>query len=224
MTSETIRCPQCDAPVALLVEQRHCQCAHCSSRFVVEWNDNGSPRLTRFESVVERGLDSASAKASAERLTELASVVADAEGKLLAGRAKLQEARLALQAKRGEVQRFIAPPQNRTYATGLLALVAWFLVWFVLEHIEWYLVLAVAILLVCLSWVFHVRWRAAEVWAQQELQGIQQSIEQAKSDLSEASARLEDCTLEQELRQMEVSIYGQADEPPSDDEWNEVEA
>jgi len=224
MTSQTVSCPQCDAPLVLAAGQRHCQCAHCDSRFVIRWLDSESPQFTRFESILERGLGTISLQATEERLAELETVIAEAEDEVVAARAELAQAKSAYEAKTAEVQKVISPPQNWTYVAGLLALVAWFLVWFVLENTEWYVLLAIAILLIFVAWAFHRRWREAEAWAQGELQGVRQDVEQARADLIEASAYLEDYTLERELAQMEISQYRQVGQPPSREDAREAEA
>ena len=224
MTSEAVDCPQCGAPLALVAEQRHCQCAHCSSKFVVSWSDAEVPQFMRFESIVARGLDRASAQVTEERLTDLDRLIVEAEEEILASREQLEESTLTYRARRAEAQTVIEPPQNWTYVAGLLALVAWFLVWFVLENIEWYVLLAIAILLIFVTWAFYRRWQDAEVWIQSQLQEVRRTAEQAEADVSEASARLEDYTLERELRQMEVASYTRDDEPPSHEGAKETTA
>jgi hypothetical protein len=224
MTSKAVDCPQCDAPLALAAGQRHSQCAHCGSKFVVDWSDAEMPRFMRFESVLARGLDRALTQATEERLSELDRLIAEAEEEVLASRAELEEVKSVYQAGRAEVQRVIEPPQNWTYVAGLLALVAWFLVWFVLENTEWYVLLVIAILLIFVTWAFYRRWQNAEVWAQSELQGVRRTIEQTEADVSEASARLEDYTLERELRQMEVASYRRENAPPSHEGAKETTA
>jgi DNA-directed RNA polymerase subunit RPC12/RpoP len=212
MTSQTVYCPQCDAPVPLASGQRHSQCTHCGSRFVVDWPNADAPQFTRFESVVERGLNRASAQVTGERLTELNSVIAEVEERVLAGRAQLGDAKLQYRAKSVQVQSVIAPPQNWTYVAGLLALVVWFLVWFVLEGTRWYVSLVIAIVLVLVTWISYRSWQGAEAWAESELHEVKQAIERAGADLGEASALLEDYTLERELRELEGSSYRQARE------------
>jgi hypothetical protein len=207
MTSQTVNCPQCDAPVSLAAGQRHSQCAHCGSRYVVDWPDVDAPQFTRFESALQRGLNGGSVRAAEERLTVLDSAIAEVEERVLLDRAQLQDAKAAHRAKSAQVQRVIAPPQNWTYVAGLLALVVWFLVWFVLEGTRWYLSLLIAIVLVLITWISYRRWQGAEAWAQGELQDVKQAIERAGADLIEASALLEDYTLERELREMEVSSH-----------------
>lgn len=210
MTSQTGNCPQCDAPVPLAAGQRHSQCAHCGSRYVVDWPNADAPQFTRFESVLERGLNRGSVEGTEERLTELDSAIAEAEERVLADRALLEETKSTYRARNVQVQRVIAPPQNWTYAAGLLALVVWFLVWFVLEGTRWYVSLLIAMVLLLVTWISYRRWQGAEAWAQGELREIEQTIERAGADLVEASALLEDYTLERELREMEVSSYGRA--------------
>jgi DNA-directed RNA polymerase subunit RPC12/RpoP len=210
MISQTVNCPQCDAPTALAVGQRHSQCPHCGSRFVVDWPNADAPQFTRFESVLERGLNRASAQVIEERLTELDSAIAEVEERVLADRAQLEDAKSAYGEKSAQVQRVIARPQNWTYVAGLLALLVWFLVWFVLEDIQWYVSLVIAIVLVFVTWISYRRWQGAEAWAQGELQGVKQTIERAGVDLIEASALLEDYTLERELREMQVSSHSRA--------------
>ena len=224
MTSKAVDCPQCGAPLALAAGQRHCQCAHCASKFVVDWSDAEVPQFMRFESIVAKGLDMASAQVTEERLTELGRLITEAEEEVLASGEGLEEAKLAYQARRAEAQGVTEPPQNRTYMAGLLALVAWFLVWFALEDIEWYVTLAIAILLIFVTWAFYRRWQDAEVWTQGQLQQVRRTVEEAEADVSEASARLEDCTLERELRQMEVASYRRENEPPSHEGAKETTA
>jgi hypothetical protein len=224
MTSRAVDCLQCGAPLALADGQRHCQCAHCASKFVVDWSDGEVPRFVGFESLLARGLDKAAAKVTEERLTELDRLIPEAEEQVLASREDLEEARLTYRARRADAQTLIEPPQNWTYVAGLLALVAWFLVWFVLENMAWYVLLLIAILLIFVTWAFYRRWQDAELWTQSQLQEVRRTAEQAEADLNEASARLEDQTLERELHQMEVASYRQEDEPPSPEGAKETAA
>ncbi len=207
MTLQTVSCPQCDGPMPLADEQRHSECAHCGSKFVVDWTDSRCVALTLFESVLARSLDEVSVQATQQRLTQLEGQVLQAQRNVEARHKQLDEARAAYEARRVEVQKVIAPPQNWTYFLGLMTLVGWFLVWFVLQGVEWYVFLALSLLLILITWVFYRSWRNAELWAQEELLLVRLALEEAESELSEAYARLEDHVLERELRQRVVANY-----------------
>ncbi len=207
MTLQTVSCPQCDGPMSLADEQRHSQCAHCGSKFVVDWTDSRTADLTLFESVLARSLDEVSVQATQQRLTELESQIVQAQRDVEARHEQLDEADAAYRARRVQVQKVIAPPQNWTYFLGLMAFVGWFLVWFVLQDVEWYVFLALSVLLIPITWVFYRSWRNADMWAQEELHLVRLALEEAESELSEAQARLEECILERELRQRVVANY-----------------
>ena len=215
MTSEAVTCLQCDAAMTLAVSQRHCRCSYCGCKFVVDWSDAGAPQLIHFESMLAKAVDDASFEDAQARLTDLEKVVAHAQEEVEARGAELEEVRWAYQELRAEGQRVIAPVQNWTYAGGLLALIAWFLVFFVLADIGWYIGLVIALVLLLVTWGFHRRWQGAEEQARSELQEARQIIEQAEAKLNEALVHLEDYTLEKELCQREVLNYRQPDEPPS---------
>jgi len=207
MTLQTVSCPQCDGPMSLADEQRHIECAHCGSKFVADWTDSRSVDLTLFESVLARSLDEVSVQATQQRLTELEDQIPQAQRDVQARHEQLDEAKTAYEARRVAVQKVIAPPQNWTYFLGLMTFVAWFLVWFVLQSVEWYVFLALSVLLIPVTWVFYRSWRNADLWAQDELHLVRLALEEADSELSEAYARLEDHMLERELRQRVVANY-----------------
>jgi hypothetical protein len=207
MTLQTVSCPQCDGPMSLADEQRHSECAHCGSKFVVDWTDSRSVDLTLFESVLARSLDEVSVQATQQRLTELEGQILQAQRGVQARHEQLDEAKAVYEARRVEVQKVIAPPQNWTYFLGLVAFVAWFLVWFVLQGVEWYVFLALSVLLIPITWVFYRSWRNAELWAQDELHAVKLALEEAEGELTETYVRLEDHILERELRQRVVANY-----------------
>jgi hypothetical protein len=207
MTLQTVSCPQCDGPMSLADEQRHSECAHCGSKFVVDWTDSRSVDLTLFESVLARSLDEVSVQATQQRLTELKGQILQAQRGVQARHEQLDEAKAVYEARRVEVQKVIAPPQNWTYFLGLVAFVAWFLVWFVLQGVEWYVFLALSVLLIPITWVFYRSWRNAELWAQDELHAVKLALEEAEGELTETYVRLEDHILERELRQRVVANY-----------------
>jgi hypothetical protein len=207
MTLQTVSCPQCDGPMSLADEQRHSECAHCGSKFVVDWTDSRSVDLTLFESVLARSLDEVSVQATQQRLTELEGQILQAQRDVQARHEQLDEAKAVYEARRVEVQKVIAPPQNWTYFLGLVAFVAWFLVWFVLQGVEWYVFLALSVLLIPITWVFYRSWRNAELWAQDELHAVKLALEEAEGELTETYVRLEDHILERELRQRVVANY-----------------
>jgi len=155
-------------------------------------------------------MDDTSLEEADERLVELEDTIAEAKEEVRAQRAEVEEARMAYQELRAEWQRMISPAQTGAYAGGLLALVVWFLVFFVLENVAWYMGLVLAVLLVLVTRGFHRQWQRAEAQAQSELEEARRIIEEAEMGLDEALARLEDCTLERELHQKEISNCRQA--------------
>ena len=91
----------------------------------------------------------------------------------------------------------------------MLALLAWFLVLFVLRGTERLAGLAIAVLLVLVAWAFHREWQQAEGRAQGELQEAREAIQEAEASVNEALARVEDDTLERELCQRQVLAGGE---------------
>jgi|GEM_PF-2146094 len=210
MSMRSVNCPQCDAPINIVAGQKHCRCTYCGSKFVVDWSSSEPPQFTRFESILTRPMDDTSLEEADERLVELEDTIAEAKEEVRAQRAEVEEARMAYQELRAEWQRMISPAQTGAYAGGLLALVVWFLVFFVLENVAWYMGLVLAVLLVLVTRGFHRQWQRAEAQAQSELEEARRIIEEAEMGLDEALARLEDCTLERELHQKEISNCRQA--------------
>lgn len=147
-----------------------------------------------------------------QHLVELDEALTNAEEEVETRKVELREARSVYRETVAEVQKRIAPMQNGTYAAGLLATVAWLLVVFVLAGTQWYAGLAIAILLLFAAWGFHREWQDSEQRAQEELREFKEAIEEAKAALNQALARVEDCTLEQELWQRRLLICQQEEE------------
>jgi len=183
------------------VAQRHCECVNCGSKFVVELSASQEPQLTSFEELVALGLGEISLQVAEQRLAGLDAMIAEAEAVVEAKHAELEAAEGAYKVRRAHVQEVIAPAQNSTYLTGIVALGAWFLVWFVLEGAPWLLALGVGLVCLLLSWAFHSKWLAAESWAKGELHRLRQAVERSESELSDAYLQLQDRLLERELRQ-----------------------
>jgi hypothetical protein len=205
MVSRSARCPECEASIRLGEEQRYCECVNCGAKYAVGWSDSEGPQLTRFEALIAQGLNGVPVQAAERRLGELDMMIAEAEGVVEAKHAQLEAARVAYQARRAGVQEVVAPPQNWTYLTGLVAVVAWFLVWFALEGVGWLVALGVGIACLVLSWAFHSKWLGAESWAKGELYQVRRRIEGSEAELSDAYLQLEDRVLERELRQQELA-------------------
>jgi len=212
VTLQPVNCPQCSAPMTIAADQGHCRCEHCGSKFVIDWPDPDAPQLTGFESILAMEVDSASFEAAERRLTYLERAIADVEQEVEAKREQLEEAISAHQELKRECQRAISPAQNQTYAGGLLGLVAWLFVFFVLENVEWYVGLVIAIVLIFVARGFHRQWMGIKEQAQSELYDSRETVEQAGAGLSEALARQEDHILEQELCLRTVSNYQAAEE------------
>jgi hypothetical protein len=157
--------------------------------------------------MLEQGSDSFALQAAEERLSELETAIAQAEQQVKARHSHVEAARSAYQSRRVGVQEVIAPWQNLTYLTGLLAFAAGFLWWFGLDGAARAVVLAVAVLFVVLGWAFHSKWLGAEAWAQGELQQVSRAVEHAEAQLSAAYRGLEDHMLERELRLRQVSSH-----------------
>ena len=111
---QAIECPQCKAPLSLAAGRRHCQCAYCGSKFVVDGSGGESPHLTRFESIVATALDGAAAQDAYQRLADVEIAIADAEDEVELKRAELAQAKSAYLETRAQVQKAIAPAQNPT--------------------------------------------------------------------------------------------------------------
>ncbi len=205
MITRSVKCPECDAPIRVGPAQRHCECVNCGDKYVVAMSDSQQPQLTRFEALIAQGLNGVPVQEAERRLNELDLAIAEAETIVETRHVQLDAAQEAYRARRVEVQKTIAPSQNWTYVTGLVAVVAWFLVWFVLEGTGWLLALGVGIAGLVLSWAFHSRWLAAESRAAQELSLVRKGIEAAEAELSEAYLQLDDRVLERELRQRELA-------------------
>jgi flagellar biosynthesis chaperone FliJ len=212
MTSRSVRCPECDVLIRLGQAQRHCECVNCGAKFVVESWDAQEPQLTPFETLIAQRRNGISVQAVERGLGELDVVIGQAEGAVEAKHAQLEAMKDVFQARRAEVQEVVAPAQNLTYLTGLLAFVACFLMWFVLEGAGWLLALGTGIACLVLSWAFHGRWLAAEAWARGELYQLRKRIEGAETELSDAYLQLEDRVLERELRQREVAAVRSSNE------------
>ena len=200
MVSHSVKCPECDAPIGLGPAQRHCECVECGSKFVIGFEALQEPQLTHFEALVAQGLNGVPVQAAEQRLAGLDAMIAQAEADVQAKHLQLEAAREANEVRRAEVQEVIAPFQNWTYLTGIAAVGACFLVWFVLEDVAWLLALGVGIVCLVLSWGFHSKWLGAESWAKEELHRSRGAIEELEAELSDAYLRLQDRVLERELR------------------------
>lgn len=172
----------------------------------------GMPHPVRFEAVLARNVNPLPLEDVEQRLAELELAIMDAEENVEAKRAELAEARSVCREAIAEIQRGIAPVQMGTYAAGLLATVAWFLVVFVLSGSQWYAGLIIAILLLFAAWGFYREWQDAERCAQRELGEFREAIEEAKKSLAQAIAHLEDSALEKELWQRRAAICRQEEE------------
>jgi membrane protein implicated in regulation of membrane protease activity len=204
MTQESERCPSCDAAMPLLSGIRHCRCGYCGSKFAVDWTDEDTPILTRFEDILAAGGGGDVALAG-EKTDALEVAVADADHEV---EAQQEQLRRTQSAYRSEVQAFgeaIQGPQAWTLAAGLLAAVMWFLVVFVLEGLPWYLGLVAAVLLSFLAREVHRRWQGTEQRMQLRIAELGQMIEQAQVGVQEAQAHREDAYLERELWQAKAS-------------------
>ncbi len=215
MTQQTVQCPQCDASVLLLADQKHCRCAYCGSKFAVSRPDAETLQLTRFESILQTPLDGPAVQVVGRRLTELETAIPDADDQVEAKRAQLSQAQSAHQQAIRESHQAIAGPQNWTLAVGFVAVAVFFLVAFVLERAEWYLALALTVLLVLAARNFYLRWQRVEGRARARLQDVRETIAQAESGLNASLTRREDCVLERELCQKQVSYYRSTSAPRS---------
>jgi DNA-directed RNA polymerase subunit RPC12/RpoP len=205
MISRSLKCPECGAPIRLGQAQRHCECVNCGQRFAVGLSDGRKPQLTPFEVLVAQGLNGVSVQTAEQRLNELDRLIGQAEDAVEEKHGQLEVARAAYQARRAEVQEIVAPAQNRTYLTGLIAVAALFLVWFVFEGLGWLLALGVGITSLLSSWAFHSKWLGAEAWGKGELAQLRKRTEESEAGLSDAYMQLEDCVLERELRQRQLA-------------------
>jgi len=170
----------------------------------VDWADQDTPILTRFEDIlaVGGGGDVALAGDKTEAL-EAAAMDADHQVEQ-----QQEQLRRVQSAYRSEVQAFeeaIQAPQARTLASGLLAAVMWFLVAFVLEGLPWYLGLVAAVLLSFLAREMHRGWQGTEQRMHVRLGELSQMIEQVQASVAEAQARREDVYLERELWRAKAS-------------------
>jgi len=155
-------------------------------------------------------VDKAAFQVAERRLAYLERAIADEENEVEAHRRSLEEALSAAQDLKKRYQDAVSPFQNRTYVGSLLSLVSWLFVFFVLENIEWYVGLAMAIALTFVARGFHRQWMEVERQLRSELRDAAQAVEQAETDLSEALARREDHILEQELCWRIVEKYNAA--------------
>lgn len=212
ITTQRVDCPQCSAPLLISAERQSCQCAYCGSKFVVERAGTGEPHPVRFEAVLSRTVEPVPLEEVEQHLAELELAITDAEEGVEARMAELAEAKAVYREAITEVQKSIAPMQNGTYAAGLLATIAWFLVIFVLAGTQWYAGLAIAILLLFAAWGFHREWQSTQHRAQGELRELRETIEETKAALNQALACVEDFTLEQELWQRRLMICQQEEE------------
>jgi hypothetical protein len=171
---------------------------------VVNLSESRDLQLTPFETLVAQSKAVGPVQSVRERLAELEVIIAQAEGVVDEKHVQLEAAQEAFRARRAEVQQVVLPPQNWTYLTALIAVVAWFLVLFVLEGTAWMVAFGVGIACLVLSWASHSRWLGAESWAQGELSQASITIAASEAELSDAYVQLQDRVLERELRQREL--------------------
>jgi DNA-directed RNA polymerase subunit RPC12/RpoP len=208
LTSIAVVCPDCDAPLNLAVGQRYAQCASCGAKFVVEHSADEEARLTSFVSLLAQSGDRVPADKAETRLSELELAGIDLEAELEGVRTELQDAKAGYRQQMARSERNVFPVQNWTYMSGLLALGAGFSSLFVLDRPERLAGVAIAGLLSLVTWAFHHEWLDAENRAQIELLPARQTIQEAQDALARVTARIQDCSLERELRQMQLSQPG----------------
>jgi len=211
MAWRTVTCPECAAPIRLGRAQRHCECVNCGSKYAVGLA-HSEPLLTSFEELIAQGVEELPVQEVERRLNELDATIAQAESAVAGKHAQLESARMAYQARRVQVQQAVAPSQNRTYFAGLVAAVAWFLAWFVVDGFAWLLAVGLGTAGLLLGWGFHSKWLGAEWWGKGELHRLQERIDASEAELSEAYLQLEDCVLERELRQRTAAAVHSAND------------
>ena len=200
MTQVPARCPQCDATMGLFSTVRHSRCSFCGCRFVVDWSDPATPRLTGFEDIIKSS-PGVAPQIAAAHVRDLESAATSADAQIEASREQAKTAAEAHERKVRSAQRAIAAPQSRTLAAGMAAALVVFLVAFVVEDALWYLGLVLSALLVLLTRMAYRRWQGTESQALAGLEESRQVVQQAQNSLEESLAIQDDRRLEQELWQ-----------------------
>ena len=204
---QALECPQCAGAVNVMAGQRCCECGSCGGKFAVSWLEAQGPQLVAFSDILQQQAASMRRQLEGSPQDELRGMLAEAQRQVKAAEAQQEQARLAYRELCRRVLSAVSPPQNATYATGLLSVVVWFLVVFFLENREWYLGLLAGVLLLVLGRGFYRRWRRAEMGARTELLQARQAVEAAEARLSEAIAVLQSRALEEELHQAAAAAW-----------------
>ncbi len=204
MAAQPIECPQCQAPLNVSPGRKFCRCAYCGGKFAVGLKDDQSLQLARLDSLLAAGAGKVRLHEAEQRLADLELSVADAEDDLECKQADLADMKSACWLTRLNLQRLVAPVQNRTYLAGLFAALAAFLTLFAFKHAERLPGLAAAVLLALTARAYHCEWQDTEAAGQEDLEEDRAAVREAEAMLLQAQARLEDETLERELVQRQI--------------------
>ena len=204
MTSQTVSCSQCHAPIAIVDDQRYCQCEHCGSKLFIAQTESGELQPEGFESILQQPLDAASLRAAKRRLASLESEIPNAEEDAHKRTSELEEASSAHRESLRSCQKAVSPMRNWTYVAGLLAAIGWFVALFLLQDGDRKMALAIALLLTIAARGFRLEWRDVEEQAETKLYESRERVRQAKVARQEALTLWESGRLERELCQRAI--------------------
>jgi uncharacterized coiled-coil protein SlyX len=204
MTSESVPCPQCQAPLTLVPERKFCQCVYCGAKFAIHLPDGRTPRLEYLDAVLSTPAGKTVLRDAQDRLADLEMTLADAEDDVETTRVELEDAKSAYQEMRARLRAAIAPLQNMTYVAGLLAVLAAFAALFVFKRPQRIPGGVIAVLLAATGWAWHREWQDNEGHAKAAGEVARDAMDDAEVELRVALARLEDGILERDLLQQHI--------------------
>ncbi len=196
MTELTVPCPQCQSPMIFESARRFVKCTSCGGCFAVR---DGPPAQGSPVAAVALTRPNITQTEARQRLDDLSLEIAEAEEEAQLKQADVDATTTAYWRGRLGLQKVIAPSQNRTYLSGILAAGAAFLSLFFLDGAERLYGSVIAIIAVMITGGFHREWRGEETRGQSDLSGSFLSIDEARVGFETAADRLADLNCEQAL-------------------------